>query len=59
MEKMLTATTQEWCEQYYTSPGGSNLQSRNCTATYHPSRELSKLDEPDIWDTSGVVGTSS
>ena len=29
------------------------------TATYHPSRKLSKLDEPDIWDTAEEVGTSS
>ena len=27
--------------------------------TYHPSRKLSKLDEPDMQDTAGEVGTSS
>ena len=30
-----------------------------CTVTYHPSRKLSKLDEPDIWDTAVEVGTNS
>ena len=24
-------------------------------AAYHPSRKLSKLDEPDIWETAGEV----
>ena len=28
-------------------------------ATYHPSRKLSKLDEPDMQDTAGEVGMSS
>ena len=31
----------------------------SCMATYHPSRKLSKLDEPDMRDTAGKVGTSS
>ena len=30
-----------------------------CTATYLPSRKLSKLDEPDMQDTTGEAGTSS
>ena len=29
------------------------------TATYNSSWKLSKLDEPDMWDTAGEVGTSS
>ena len=41
------------------SPGGSTTQSSSCTATYHPSRKLSKLDEPDMGDTAGKVGTNS
>ena len=53
------ATTQECCEQYWTSPGGSTPQSSSSTATYHPSRKLSKLDEPDMWDTTEEVGTNS
>ena len=31
-------------------------QSSSCTVTYHPSR---KLDEPDMRDTAGEVGTNS
>ena len=27
--------------------------------TYHPSQKLSKLDEPDMWDTAGEVKTNS
>ncbi len=57
--KSLTATTQEGCEQYWTSPGSSTPQCSNCMATYHPSRKLSTLDEPDMRDTTGEVGTSS
>ena len=57
--KSLTTITQECCEQYWTSPGDSTLQSTNCTATYHPSRKLSKLDEPDMRNTVGEVGTRS
>ena len=34
-------------------------QSTSCTATYLPSRKLSKLDEPDMQDTTGEAGTSS
>ena len=55
----LTATTQECYEQYWTSPRRSTPQNSSCTAAYHPSRKLSKLDEPDLWDTAGEVGTSS
>ena len=58
-KKSLTAITQEWCEQYWTSPEGSTQQSSSRTATYHPSRKLFKLDEPDMRDTAGEVGTKS
>ena len=34
-------------------------QSSKYTAIYHPSRKLSKLDEPDMQDTAGEAGTSS
>ena len=34
-------------------------QGTNYTATYLPSRKLSKLDEPDMQDTAGEAGTSS
>ena len=52
--KSLTATTQECWEQFWTSPGGNTPQSSSYTATYHPSRKLSKLDEPDMQDTAGA-----
>ena len=58
MEKK-TATTQECCEQYWTSPGGNTPQSSSYTAIYHPSRKLRKLDEPDMQDIAGEAGTSS
>ena len=35
------------------------LQGTNYTATYLPSRKLSKLDEPDTQDTAGEVRMSS
>ena len=57
--KSLTATTQESCEQYWISPGDNTPQSSSYTATNHPSRKLSKSDEPDTRDTAGEVGTSS
>ena len=34
-------------------------QSTNYTAICLPSRKLSKLDEPDMQETAGEVGTSS
>ena len=51
--KNLTAITQECCKQYWTSPGDSTRQNSNCMATYHLSRKLSKLDEPNMRDTAG------
>ena len=59
LTKRMEITTQEGCEQYWTSPGGNTPQSSSYTATYHPSRKLSKLDEPDMQDTAGEVGKSS
>ena len=41
------------------NPRGNTRQSSRCTATYQPSRKQSKLDEPDMQDTAGDVGTSS
>ena len=57
--KSLTAITQECCEQYWTCPGESTPQNSNYTATYHSSRKLSKLDEPDTQYSAGEVGTNS
>ena len=56
--KSLTPITQEYCEQYWTSPGDNTQQSSCYTATYHLSRKLSNLDEPDTRDTAGEVGVS-
>ena len=58
-EKNLKITTQECCKQYWTSPGDSTPQNSYCTATYHLSRKLSKLDEADMRDTAGEIRTSS
>ena len=57
--KSLTATTQECCEQFWTSPGGNTIKSTSCTATYLPSLKLLTLDEQDIRDTAGEAGTRS
>ena len=59
MEKCLTAIAQEYYEQYWTSPGVAPPQISSCTATYHPSRKLSKLDELDMQDIAEEVRTNS
>ena len=38
---------------------GNTPQNSSCTATYQPSRKLSKLDEPDMQDPAGEAGTRS
>ena len=48
-----------WKHRSKTSPCASILQIRSCTATYQPSWKLTKLDEPDMRDTAGKVGTYS
>ena len=53
------AAAKECCEQYWTSPGVNTQQNSSCTATDHPSRKLSKLDEPDMQDTAWEVRTNS
>ena len=45
--------------QSWTSPGRNTPQDTNCTATCLLSRKLFKLDEPDMQDTAGEVGTNS
>ena len=37
-------------------PGGNTSQNSSYTDTYHPSRKLSKLDEPSMWDTAYSCG---
>ena len=53
------ATTQEYCEKYWMRPGGSTPQNSSCTAICHSLWKLSKLDEPDLRDTAGEVGTNT
>ena len=57
--KKVMATAQECCLQYWTSHRGNTPQSCSCTATYYPSWKLSKLEEPDMRNTTGEVGTNS
>ena len=54
-----TAIIQECCEQYWTDPGSNTPQGANSTATYHLSRKLFKLDEPDMPSTAGEARTRS
>ena len=57
MEKKLT---QECCELYWTSPGSNTPQKQQlCGHTTTNHEKLSKLDEPDMWDTAGEVKTNS
>ena len=59
MEKKLDGNYTKMLWAILKSPGGNIPQSSSCMATYHPSWKLSKLDEPDMRDTAGEVGTSS
>ena len=59
LEQTNIVSTQECCEQYWTSPGSSIPQNSHCTTTYLPSRKLSKLNEQDMQDTAGEVGMGS
>ena len=46
----------ECCELCWIHPGGHTLQSSSCMDTYYPSWKLSKLDEPNMRDTTGEEG---
>ena len=48
--RMLRAILNKFRKHHYTK--------QQLTATYYPSRKLSKLDEPDMRDTAGEVGTN-
>ena len=61
---MLTKRMENKLEVNYTRilrsiPGGNTPQSTSCTATYIPSRKLSQVDKPGMWDTTGEAGASS
>ena len=47
------------CKQYWTCPGSNTPHGDKCTATYHLSWKLYKLDEPDMPDTAGEAKTRS
>ena len=51
----MTAITKECYELYWTIPRGNTPQNSSCAATSHPS----KLDEPNIRDTSGELRANS
>ena len=46
-------------QNIYTYIYNNTQQSSSYMATYHPSRKLWKLDDPDMLDTAEEVGTSS
>ena len=52
-KKSLTAIAQEYYKLYWTNPGSNIPQNSIYTVTYLPSQKPSKLDEQNIWDTSG------
>ena len=57
--KSLTAIGQGCYDQYKTNPGSNIPQNSNSTATNHPSRRPSKLDEQDIQYTAGGARKNS
>ena len=57
--RSLTAIIQECYEEYWIGPGSNTPHGANCTATYHLSRKLYKLDEPDMPETAGEARTRS
>ena len=59
LEKKLDGNYKRMLRATLKSPGGNTPQDTNYTATYLPSRKLSKIDEPDTQDTAGKAGTSS
>ena len=59
MEKKLDGNYTRMLRAILNNPGGNTPQGTNYTATYLPSRKLSKLDEPDMQDTAGEAVRSS
>ena len=59
MEKKLDSNHTKMLRATLNMSWKQHLQNRSCTATYHPARKLSKLDEQDMRDTAGKVRTSS
>ena len=59
MEKKVDDNNIKMLRAILNNPRDSTPQSSSCTATYYPSRKLSKLDEPDMRDIAEEVETSS
>ena len=59
MEKRLDGNYTRMLRAIMNKSWRQNPQSSSCKATYHPSRKLSKLHEPDMQDTAGEVRTNS
>ena len=59
MEKKLDGNYTRMLQAILNKSWRQHPQNSSCTATYHPSRKLSKLDDPDMQDTAGEIGTSS
>ena len=59
MEKKLDSSNTRMLRAVLRNPGGNAQQSSSYTATYHLSRKLSKLNEPDMHDTAGELKTNS
>ena len=57
MEKKLDGNYTRMLRAILNKPWRKNPTKQQLQATYHPSRKLSKLDEPDMQDNAGEVGT--
>ena len=59
MEKNLDGNFTRMLGAILNESWGQHPTKQQLTATYHPSRKLSKLDETDMRDTAKEVGTNS
>ena len=59
LEKKLDSNYARMLRAILNKSWGNTPQGTNYTATYLPSRKLSKLNEPDMQDTAWETGTSS
>ena len=59
LEKKLDGNYTRMLRAILNKSSGNTPQGTDYTATYLPSRKLSKLDKPDMQDTAGEAGTSS
>ena len=59
MEKKLDGNYTRMLREILIKSWKQRPKNSSCTVTYHPSGKLSKLDEPEIRETTGEVRTSS